>query len=72
MCSQENMIYISGLKKDLKTGIEVTIFWFCHVKLLHYIIILVYRKNLYTVNLICHGPTSLKVHSEYIDQLLCR
>lgn len=57
------------VKKDLKTGIEVLFFCLpCEVAALyHYIGV---QKKIYTVNLICHGPTSLKVHSEYIDQLL--
>lgn len=59
-----------SVQKDLKDGLKVLFIGLpCEVAGLYNYLIKEYA-SLYTVNLICHGPTSPKVHSEYISQLL--
>ena len=58
------------VQKDLKNGLIVLFIGLpCEVAAL-YRFLGNNTDNLYTINLICHGPTSMKVHSEFISQLL--
>ena len=67
--ARKNDIY-KQVKKDLLKGTEVLFIGLpCEISALYHFIG-VKTEKLFTINLICHGPTSLKVHSEYINQLI--
>ena len=59
----------SSLKKDIHLGKKILFIGLpCEVSAVYHA--LGVPPNLYTVSLICHGPTSLKVHQDYCLSLL--
>ena len=57
------------VQKDLKKGLKVLFIGLpCEISALYHAISNTY--NLYTISLICHCPTSQKVHRDYCDSLL--
>lgn len=56
------------VRKDLKDGKDVLYIGLpCEISALYHAI--VQTEHLYTISLICHGPTSQKVHRDYLDSL---
>lgn len=56
--------------EDLKSGKDVLFIGLpCDILAVKIRIPEKYSKNIYLLELICHGPTSLKVHRQYLEQL---
>ncbi len=63
----KNDVY-KQVQKDLKTGLKVLFIGLpCEISAIYHAIS--HTDNLYTISLICHGPTSQKVHRDYCDSL---
>ena len=57
------------VQKDLKAGLKVLFIGLpCEISAIYHAVS--NTDNLYTISLICHGPTSQKVHRDYLDGLL--
>ncbi len=67
--SRKNDVF-KHVKEDLRNGTDVLFFGLpCEVAALYHFLGKK-NENLFTVDLICHGPTSQRVHSEFVDNLL--
>lgn len=67
--SRKNDVF-KQVKIDLQNGMKVLFIGLpCEVAALYHFLGKKTEK-LFTVDLICHGPTSLRVHSEFVDNLL--
>ncbi len=65
----KNAIY-QQVKKDLKDSLRVLFIGLpCEVSALYHAV--GNNEKLYTISLICHGPTSQKVHRDYCNSLPC-
>ena len=61
--AQKNGVY-SMVQKDLKKGLKVLFIGLpCDISALYHVV--GDKDKLFTISLICHGPTSSKVHREY-------
>lgn len=61
-------IYLD-IKKDLKEGKKVLFVGLpCEVSALYHYVN--NQENLFTISLICHGPTSQKVHRQFCEQII--
>lgn len=59
----------AGVAKDLKEGRKVLFIGLpCEVSALYHYVRT--RENLYTISLVCHGPTSQKVHRQFCEGIL--
>jgi len=61
------------IAEDLSRGLKVLFIGLpCEVSAVYHRLSTKYIENLFSISLICHGPTSLSVHKEYCTQLKFR